>query len=152
MDRQQFLPSSRNKVDNAFPGRGVSIFRPRVLVVDDHDDTRKMLRMILEMEDLQVIEAEDGEAALTLALQQNPHLILTDSNLPIVDGLGLTRSVRKNKRISGVPVIFISGQSDPGPRHAAMEAGCNDYLVKPIDVDKMLAVVNRWLSRVADMR
>jgi DNA-binding response OmpR family regulator len=127
----------------------VSQFPARVLVVDDHADTRLMLRTILEMQNYSVLEAADGQAALDLARKEVPDIILTDWNLPIVDGMGLMRSVRSDTRIREVPIIFISGRAEPRCREAAREAGCDDYLVKPIKLDEMLIIIRRCLSSKA---
>jgi CheY-like chemotaxis protein len=118
----------------------------RVLVVEDHDDTRAMLRTVLEMENLSVLEAVDGEAAYAFAIKECPDLILMDFTLPIQDGLAATRAIRKHRIVGETPIIFLSGRAEPAGRQAAFEAGCNDFLIKPIDLDEVLMAVRRWLS------
>ena len=118
----------------------------RVLVVEDHDDTRAMLRMVLEMENLSVLEAVDGEAAYHFAIKECPDLILMDFTLPIQDGLEVTRAIRKHSTVGRTPIIFLSGRAEPAGRQAAFDAGCNDFLIKPIDMDEVLTAVRRWLS------
>jgi two-component system cell cycle response regulator DivK len=125
---------------------GASTAPVRILVVDDHDDTRLMLRTLLEMQNFVVLEAIDGEAALEVAVSHRPDLILMDLTLPKVDGLMATRLIRGHEAIGTVPIVFLSGRAEPSRRQAAIEAGCNDYLVKPVDVDDMLVVMARWLN------
>jgi len=117
----------------------------RVLIVEDHDDTREMLKLILTMENLSVIEAIDGEEACEYAIAESPDLILMDLTLPRVDGLVATRQIRKLEGGRNTPIIFLSGQAEPVKRDAAYEAGCNDFLIKPFDIDEVLRVVRRWL-------
>lgn len=117
----------------------------RILIVDDHDDTRLMLRTLLEMEHLEVLEAADGKTAFNIAVTQIPDLILMDLSIPIVDGLETTQLIRRHRLIGKVPIIFLSGRAEPTQRQAALAAGGDDFLVKPIDVDEMLEIVGRWL-------
>jgi DNA-binding response OmpR family regulator len=118
----------------------------RVLIVDDHEDTRLMLRTILEMNRFFVLEAADGEAAVQLAESEQPDLVLMDFSLPILDGLSVLRRIRANKTISDLPIIFLSGRAEPAPQIAAREAGCSDYLVKPIDLAQMVQLIERRLT------
>jgi len=118
---------------------------PRVLVVEDHEDTRLMLRTVLEMENFSVLEAVDGRDALELALLEKPDIILMDLTLPVVDGVTATRAIRKNKTIGKTPIIFLSGRAEPAGRKAAFAAGCDDYLVKPINLDDVISLMRRWL-------
>jgi two-component system cell cycle response regulator DivK len=117
----------------------------RILIVDDDEDTRLMLRTFLEMEHFEVLEAADGETAFDTAVRQTPDLILMDLSLPIVDGLETTQLIRRHRLIGKVPIIFLSGRAEPIQRQAALSAGGDDFLVKPIDVDKLLEIVGRWL-------
>ena len=119
--------------------------RRRVLVVEDHEDTRLMIRTLLEMQQFEVYEAIDGDAAYEMAVSQQPDLILMDSTLPVGDGVSLTRQIRRHKTIGNVPIIFLTGRAEPARRQAALSAGCNDYLVKPVDLDRMVQVMERWL-------
>jgi len=117
----------------------------RILIVEDHDDTREMLKMILEMEKFTVFEALDGQEAYGSAITHCPDLILMDLSLPILDGLAATRQIRKHDGIRNTPIVFLTGRAEPERRVAAFEAGGNDFLVKPLDMDEVLRVVDRWL-------
>lgn len=122
---------------------------PLVLVVEDHEDTRSMLRTILEMEEFSVLEAVDGKAGFQMAVDQRPDIILMDLTLPVVDGIAATRAIRNHKEIGKVPIIFLSGRAEPARRQDALNAGCNDYLIKPINIDDVLHIMRRWLRRSA---
>jgi len=119
---------------------------PRILVVEDHADTREMLKTILEMQNFSVLEAVDGEAGLQVAVDEQPDLILMDLTLPHVDGLTATKAIRKRKDIGDVPIIFLSARAEPAGKTSAFEAGCNDYLTKPLKLDDVLLTVRRWLG------
>jgi len=118
----------------------------RVLIADDHEDTRLMLRTILELNCFYVLEATDGEAVVQLTEIERPDIVLMDFSLPIIDGLTALRLIRANKTTSHVPIIFLSGWAEPAPQIAAREAGCNDYLVKPVNLGQMLQLIERRLS------
>ena len=117
------------------------------MIVEDHDDTRLMLRTILEMSGFSVFEAIDGEAAIQAAEEECPDVILMDLGMPTIDGLGAMRSIRKHKTIGETPIVFLTGWAEPQAREAALSAGCNDYLVKPIELDQVISVIERWLPR-----
>ena len=125
------------------PHKGGSV--KTILVVDDHDDTREMLKMILELAKFTVLEAVDGKEACDSAIAKCPDLILMDLSLPVIDGLAATRKIRKDQQIGNTPIVFLTGRAEPDRRIAAFAAGCNDFLVKPLDIDEVLRVVDRWL-------
>jgi len=120
----------------------------RALVVEDHADTRLMLKTILEMQNFGVLEATDGKMGLRMAIEELPDIILMDSVLPLADGLTVTRAIRSQKKIGHVPIIFISGHAAPAWRQAAFDAGCDEYLVKPFSLDEMLKLMKRLLLEV----
>jgi CheY-like chemotaxis protein len=122
--------------------------RPRVLIAEDHDDTRQMLRFVLERGGCDVLEATDGEEAVRLAESACPDLVLLDRSLPRLDGLAVVRLVRARERATRVPIIFLSGHAEPVARSDAFEAGCDDYLVKPVGLDRLATVLARHLAHV----
>lgn len=119
---------------------------PLVLVVDDHADTRTMLSYVIEMNGYRVVEAADGENAVRLAESMLPNLILMDTNLPGVDGLMATERIRKLDGIREVKIVFLSGHAEPQARVQAMEAGADDYLVKPIDLSAFTVTLEKYLA------
>ena len=117
-----------------------------VLIADDHEDTRLMLKTILEMNRFCVLEAADGEEAVMLTERERPDIVLMDFSLPILDGLTALRLIRANKTTCNVPIIFLSGRAEPAPQEAVREAGCDDYLIKPIDLDQMVQLIERRIA------
>ena len=110
---------------------------PVVLIVEDHDDTREMLQLLLQVFGCRVISAHDGEEALGLAEKSIPDLILMDMRMPHLDGLSVTRLIRSHPTLNEVPIIAVTGMVTPQFRSDALSAGCNDYLCKPIDFDRL---------------
>ena len=120
---------------------------PTILVVEDFEDNRFMMRRLLEMSGYHVLEAVNGEEAISLACSELPSLILMDLSLPQLDGLAATRRIRQHTHLSGVPIVAVSAH-DTADFHAdALAAGCNDYVTKPIDFDQLEALLNRLLPK-----
>ena len=115
------------------------------LVVEDFEDSRFMMRRLLEMAGYQVLEASDGEQAVRLASEKRPALILMDLSLPKLDGLAATREIRKRKVLRKVPIVAVSAHDSPQTRAEALAAGCNEYVTKPIDFDNLNEVLKRLL-------
>ena len=114
---------------------------PLVLVVEDHDDTREMLQLLLEMFGCSVVTAENGIKALNVANEVHPDLILIDMQIPLLDGFAVTRRIRASATLNQVPIVAVSGLAAPKDHAAARDAGCSDYLEKPIDLDRLEGVV-----------
>ena len=125
----------------------VNTCRPSVLVVEDHDDTRLMLRTMLELQGgIAVVEAENGEMAIALATNVHVDLILMDTDLPAVDGYAATIRIRENTPTHEIPIVMMSGHAEPAAQLRAFAAGCTEYLVKPFSLDGLVSLVNRYLS------
>jgi two-component system, cell cycle response regulator DivK len=120
--------------------------RPLILIAEDHEDTRQMLRLVLERCGCDVLEAADGEEAVRLAESARPDLVLLDRSLPRLDGLAVARLVRAREQAARVPIIFLSGHAEAVARTAAFEAGCDDYLVKPVELNRLTSAVARHLA------
>jgi CheY-like chemotaxis protein len=104
-----------------------------------------MLRTILEMRGLRVVEAEDGEAGVRAAESIRPNLILMDGSLPRLDGLAATRLIRERETSRRVPIVILSGHAAPHSQDAAFAAGCTDYLVKPLDFERLDRLLQKHL-------
>ncbi|HEY6121243.1 MAG TPA: response regulator [Pyrinomonadaceae bacterium] len=117
------------------------------LVVEDFEDSRFMMRRLLEMAGYSVVEASDGEQAVEMAVQKQPALILMDLSLPKLDGLAATRKIRQHKSLGKVPIVAVSAHDAPESRVEALEAGCDEYVTKPIDFDHLNALLKRFLTK-----
>jgi CheY-like chemotaxis protein len=120
---------------------------PLVLLVEDTEDNRFMMRRLLEMSGYEVIEARNGEEAVRLASEQHPEMILMDLSLPIIDGLAATRRIRALPGFETIPIVAVSAH-DTADFHAdAIAAGCNSYITKPIDFGQLEGLIGRLLSK-----
>lgn len=118
---------------------------PLILLVEDHDDTRLMYRFVLEGCSYRVAEAKDGQEAVKLAETLRPSLIVMDSNLPGMDGLMVTQHLRNHLDGNRIPILFLSGDAHPQLRVAALNAGGDEYLVKPVDLERFQTTVEKLL-------
>ncbi|MDQ1557817.1 MAG: hypothetical protein QOD32_877 [Pyrinomonadaceae bacterium] len=121
-------------------------FRPVVLVVEDHDDTRFMLRTILEHDGYAMLEASDGLEGIEIAIHQHPDLVLLDGNLPGLDGLSAARRMREQESLRDVPIVALSGHDGAEFQAAARAAGCDASITKPLDFAEFRSTLTRLLS------
>ncbi len=119
----------------------------KVLLVEDTEDNRQMMRRLLEMSGYRVVEAINGVEAVKLASEEKPRIILMDLSLPLIDGLTATRRIRSLPGLSKVPIIAVSAHDTADFHSEALAAGCNAYITKPIDYPELEEVVNRLLQR-----
>ncbi len=118
-----------------------------VLLVEDTEDNRVMMRRLLELSGYRVSEAINGAEAVKNAERVSPQIILMDLSLPIIDGLAATRRIRALPNLKDVPIIAVSAH-DTADFHAdALAAGCDAYLTKPIDFGELEEVIERLLSQ-----
>jgi CheY-like chemotaxis protein len=106
-----------------------------ILLVDDDENTRYLMRLELEQREYRVIEAEDGERAVMLAQQELPDIILMDISLPRMDGLEATKLIRNKERIHKVPIVAVTAHQESDVRKGAKASGFDAYVTKPIDFD-----------------
>jgi CheY-like chemotaxis protein len=109
-----------------------------ILLVEDNEMNRDMLSRRLERRGFSVVIAVDGGEAVSKARSESPDLILMDMSLPVMNGWEATRIIRADKKTEAIPVIALTAHSMPGDREKAMEAGCNDYDTKPVDLPRLL--------------
>jgi len=115
-----------------------AILYPTVLVAEDSEDTRIMLKRALELKGYHVLEAEDGQQALDMTRQYRPSLIVIDLNMPVLDGLETVKNFREREgEGEHVPVIAITAYDVYGMEEAALESGCNVYLSKPLHLEEL---------------
>ncbi|HEX3253101.1 MAG TPA: response regulator [Pyrinomonadaceae bacterium] len=118
-----------------------------VLLVEDTEDNRFMMRRLLEMTGYRVIEAMNGEEAVKLAKAESPNLILMDLSLPVIDGLAATRLIRKLPEFELTPIIAVSAHDTSDFQSEAIEAGCNTYVTKPIDFNELEQLIAKLLKQ-----
>ena len=117
----------------------------RILVVEDHEDNRQILRDLLASGGLDMIEAEKGEQTIAAAEANHPDLILMDIQLPIVDGYEATRRIKANPALRAIPIIVVTSYALSGDEDKARAAGCDDYITKPYSPRALLAKINQHL-------
>jgi CheY-like chemotaxis protein len=119
----------------------------RILLVEDNENNRDMLSRRLQRKGYEVILAEDGRQALEKAEAEKPDLVLMDMSLPEIDGWEATRRLKTNPLTAAMPVIALTAHAMSGDREKAMEAGCDDYDTKPVDLASLLAKMEALLQR-----
>ena len=124
----------------------------RILVVEDQEDNRKILRDLLTSADFEVTEAEDGESGLAAAAEHRPDLILMDIQLPGLDGYEATRRLKADAVLHAIPVIAVTSYALGGDADRARAAGCDAYFSKPFSPRQLLAKVREYLPPAAPMR
>jgi two-component system, cell cycle response regulator DivK len=117
-----------------------------IMVVEDYDDTRLLLRQALEVKGYRVLEAINGQEAVKLSMLEHPDLILMDLDLPILDGIAATQQIRQQSEMTRVPIIAVTAYPMSYTRVKAFAKGCNGYLAKPIDLTELQELVARYLS------
>src|SRR3977135_3345570 len=123
------------------PGNG----RPTMLVVDDFDDTRWLLRTWLERKGFRVIEAENGNEAVSEAQSESPDLIIMDLEMPELDGLAATRQIRASEKLADVPIVAVSAYGAEQFRGPALLAGCNEYVSTPFEPSDLERLIRSYV-------
>jgi CheY-like chemotaxis protein len=120
-----------------------------ILIADDRPTSRELLRTVLERAGYDVIEAEDGEAALEQARSSNPDLILLDMQMPKLDGYGVLTQLRADPRFRELPVLALTASAMMGDREKILASGFTDYLSKPAGPEKVREMVARLLGKTS---
>ena len=118
-----------------------------VMVVEDYDDTRLMLRQALEAKGYRVLEAINGQEAVDLSKREHPDLILMDLDLPILDGIAATQHIRQQPEMDEIPIVAVTAYPMSYTRVKAFAKGCNEYMAKPIDFAQLEELLNRYVPR-----
>ena len=125
---------------------------PVVLIIENHDDTRSLLKILVEGRGYSVAEATDGEQVLELFGDGEldlvlPDLILTETVLPGLDGLAFIKKFRTFKALAKVPVVFLSSRAEPALKSKALDLGGNDFLIKPIELNFLEQTLDKYLDK-----
>jgi CheY-like chemotaxis protein len=116
-----------------------------VMVVEDYEDTRQMTRRMLEMCGCRVIEAADGQQAIELSQRERLDLVLMDLNMPVLDGFTAALRIREYEPTRDVPVVAVTAYDSAEARAAACAVGCGEYVVKPLSLEELTALLDRVL-------
>jgi two-component system cell cycle response regulator DivK len=120
-----------------------------ILYIEDNPDNRLLVRRVLEAEAFTILEAANASQAMRHIESRPPDLILMDINLPEVDGYTLTAQLKTRSDLNGVPIIALTANVMRGDRERILEAGCDGYIQKPVDIDILPQQINRFLSEVS---
>ena len=118
----------------------------KILLVEDNEMNRDMLTRRLERKGFVVIIAVDGQAGIDMASSSSPDIILMDLSLPVIDGWEATRKIKADPATQSIPVIALTAHAMAGDEQKALEAGCDDYDTKPIDLKRLLGKIENLLG------
>jgi two-component system, cell cycle response regulator DivK len=122
----------------------------KVLLVEDNEMNRDMLSRRLIRRGYQVVFAMDGQQGIDLARSERPDIVLMDMSLPVIDGWEATRRLKADDATRSVPVIGLTAHAMSGDREKAIEAGCDDYDTKPVELDRLIGKIERLLGTAKD--
>ena len=125
---------------------GVGAKMPKILLVEDNEMNRDMLSRRLMRKGYDVAIAVDGQRGVDMAGSEKPDLILMDMSLPIIDGWEATRQIKNSSNTSNIPVIALTAHAMAADREKAMQAGCDDYDTKPVELPRLLEKIERLLT------
>lgn len=119
---------------------------PRILLIEDNEMNRDMLSRRLERKGYETIIAVDGQEGVDKTESEKPDLVLMDMSLPVLDGWEATRKLKSNEATQGIPIIGLSAHAMSGDREKAIEAGCDDYDTKPVELPRLLEKIESLLD------
>ena len=118
----------------------------KILLVEDNEMNRDMLSRRLKRRGYEVLIAVDGAEGVSMTTSENPDLILMDMSLPVMDGWEATRTLKANPQTQKIPIIALTAHAMSGDREKALQAGCDDYDTKPIDLSRLLDKIKTFLT------
>ena len=119
----------------------------RILIVEDNMDTYELVKFILERNGFETFLAMNGRDGVNAAVKQKPDLIIMDLSMPEMDGWTATRLIKGNLQTSAIPLIALTAHALPNDRKRAIDAGCDEYITKPMDLLDLLETVNDWMQK-----
>ncbi len=118
-----------------------------VMVVEDNEKNRKLMRVVLKAKGYNVIEATTGEEALSLLKENIPDIILMDIQLPGIDGLTLVKQIKADALTKDIPIIVVTAYAMKGDEQKILETGCNAYVSKPINTQELPLIIEKYIKR-----
>jgi two-component system, cell cycle response regulator DivK len=118
-----------------------------ILYVEDNPDNRLLVKRVLQAEDYSLLEAIDGKDALNVLKTARPDLILMDINMPDMDGYTLTSTIKSLPGFERIPILALTANVMRGDKEKTLEAGCDGYIQKPLDIDQLTREIEKFLSR-----
>jgi DNA-binding response OmpR family regulator len=131
--------------------RGAARERPRILVVDDDAITRMLVKLLLEREQFEVLEAANGRDGVEIATRERPDLVIVDLNMPETDGYQAIAALRRDLSLATLPIVVLTSEDGPGIERRVLQLGADDYMLKPFDPDVMLSRVHAVFRRMKVM-
>lgn len=119
----------------------------RILIVEDNMDTYELVKFILEKNGFETFLAMNGRDGVNAAAKQHPDIIIMDLSMPEMDGWTATRLIKGSQQTSTIPLIALTAHALPGDRKRAFDAGCDEYITKPMDLLDLLETVNDWMHK-----
>jgi CheY-like chemotaxis protein len=119
----------------------------RILIVEDNMDTYELVHFILEKNGFETFLAMNGRDGVNATLKQRPDLIIMDMSMPEMDGWTATSIIKKDEQIRAIPLIALTAHALPGDRQRAMDAGCDEYITKPMDLDELVEAIQYWVNK-----
>jgi CheY-like chemotaxis protein len=119
----------------------------RILIVEDNMDTYELVHFILEKNGFETFLAVNGRDGVTAAQKQKPDLIIMDMAMPEMDGWTATAQIKRDKNLSSIPLLALTAHALPADRQRAMDAGCDEYITKPMDLDDLVETVQYWVKK-----
>lgn len=119
---------------------------PRIVLVEDNEDNRDMLTRRLQRKGFDILIAVNGEEAVEIVQKEKPDLVLMDISLPVMDGFEATRRLKAEASTQTIPIIALTAHAMSGDREKAMEAGCDDYDTKPVELPRLLSKIETLLG------
>jgi len=121
--------------------------KKRVLIVEDNMDTFELVHFVLEKNNYETLLAVNGRDGVNAAIKQKPDLIIMDLSMPEMDGWTATNLIKKNSELKSIPLIVLTAHTLPGDRQRAMDAGCDEYITKPMDMGDLMESIEYWVNK-----
>ena len=133
-------------MDVSVPGGNPTMGKVKILYIEDNFDNMTLVKRVLEIEGYEVIPAETGQEGLDIAFESRPDIVITDINLPDIDGYKVTNALKTDQGTAHIPVIAMTANVMEKDKETVFEAGCDGYISKPIDVDELPNQIENFLK------